>query len=62
MGAVSSRGGVIAIPRGTCTGYVFVTPEYNHGTSGALKNAIDYLYAEWRSVSLEFKSCRQPAG
>lgn len=28
-------------------GYVFVTPEYNHSTSGALKNAIDYLYAEW---------------
>jgi NAD(P)H-dependent FMN reductase len=26
-------------------GYVFVTPEYNHGTSGALKNAIDYLTA-----------------
>ena len=24
--------------------YVFVTPEYNHGTSAALKNAIDYLY------------------
>src|SRR5262245_24571822 len=23
--------------------YVFVTPEYNHSTSGALKNAIDYL-------------------
>ena len=23
--------------------YVFVTPEYNHGPSGALKNAIDYL-------------------
>jgi len=28
-------------------GYVFVTPEYNHATSGALKNAIDFLYAEW---------------
>src|SRR5579863_5867005 len=28
-------------------GYVFVTPEYNHGTSGALKNAIDFLYDEW---------------
>jgi NAD(P)H-dependent FMN reductase len=28
-------------------GYVFVTPEYNHGVSGALKNAIDYLYHEW---------------
>src|SRR5919199_6213044 len=27
-------------------GYVFVTPEYNHGTSGALKNAIDFLFAE----------------
>src|SRR5205085_7211573 len=27
--------------------YVFVTPEYNHGTSGALKNAIDFLYKEW---------------
>src|SRR4030067_508317 len=29
--------------------YVFVTPEYNHGTSGALKNAIDYLYQEWNN-------------
>ena len=28
-------------------GFVFVTPEYNHSTSGVLKNAIDYLYAEW---------------
>jgi NAD(P)H-dependent FMN reductase len=28
-------------------GYVFVTPEYNHSTSGVLKNAIDYLYTEW---------------
>ena len=26
-------------------GFVFVTPEYNHSTSGVLKNAIDYLYA-----------------
>jgi NAD(P)H-dependent FMN reductase len=26
-----------------------VTPEYNHSTSGALKNAIDYLYAEWNN-------------
>ena len=22
----------------------FVTPDYNHGPSGALKNAIDFLY------------------
>ena len=26
-----------------------MTPEYNHGTSGALKNAIDYLYKEWNN-------------
>ncbi|SDM15129.1 NADPH-dependent FMN reductase [Nonomuraea jiangxiensis] len=27
--------------------FVFVTPEYNSAIPGALKNAIDYLYAEW---------------
>lgn len=30
-------------------GYIFVTPEYNHSTSGVLKNAIDYLYTEWNN-------------
>jgi NAD(P)H-dependent FMN reductase len=30
-------------------GFVFVTPEYNHSTSGVLKNAIDYLQAEWNN-------------
>ncbi len=34
--------------------YVFVTPEYNHGTSGALKNAIDYLYHEWTNKAAGF--------
>jgi len=34
--------------------YVFVTPEYNHSTSGALKNAIDYLYAEWNNKAAGF--------
>jgi NAD(P)H-dependent FMN reductase len=29
--------------------YIFVTPEYNHAISGALKNAIDYLYREWNN-------------
>ncbi|MBL7255989.1 NADPH-dependent FMN reductase [Paractinoplanes lichenicola] len=28
-------------------GFVIVTPEYNHSVPGALKNALDYLYAEW---------------
>lgn len=31
-------------------GYVFVTPEYNHGTSAALQNAIDFLYQEWINI------------
>jgi NAD(P)H-dependent FMN reductase len=35
-------------------GYVFVTPEYNHATSGALKNAIDYLYNEWNNKAAGF--------
>jgi NAD(P)H-dependent FMN reductase len=35
-------------------GYVFVTPEYNHSTSGALKNALDYLYAEWNNKAAGF--------
>src|SRR5215470_15264941 len=26
--------------------FIFVTPEYNHGICGALKNAIDYLFRE----------------
>ncbi|MCW8409589.1 NAD(P)H-dependent oxidoreductase [Legionella sp. PATHC035] len=36
--------------------FVFVTPEYNHGTSGALKNAIDYLYKEWNNKVAGFVS------
>lgn len=35
-------------------GYVFVTPEYNHGISGALKNAIDFLYGEWNNKAAGF--------
>jgi NAD(P)H-dependent FMN reductase len=35
-------------------GYVFVTPEYNHSTSGVLKNAIDFLYAEWNNKAAGF--------
>lgn len=37
-------------------GYVFVTPEYNHGIPGALKNAIDYLYPEWNNKAAGFIS------
>jgi len=37
-------------------GFVFVTPEYNHSTSGVLKNAIDYLYKEWNDKAAAFVS------
>jgi NAD(P)H-dependent FMN reductase len=41
---------------GSFDAYVFVTPEYNHGISGALKNAIDYLYREWNNKAAGFVS------
>src|SRR6476646_8616407 len=41
---------------GSFDGFVFVTPEYNHGTSGALKNAIDFLFAEWNNKAAGFVS------
>jgi NAD(P)H-dependent FMN reductase len=38
----------------TFDAFVFVTPEYNHGISGALKNAIDFLYREWNNKAAGF--------
>ncbi len=35
-------------------GYVLVTPEYNHSTSAALKDALDYLYREWHDKAVAF--------
>ncbi|MEH0935812.1 NADPH-dependent FMN reductase [Micromonospora psammae] len=37
-------------------GFIMVTPEYNHSTSGALKNAIDFLYSEWTNKAIGFVS------
>lgn len=42
--------------------YVFVTPEYNHSTSGALKNAIDFLYQEWNNKAAGFVSYGSAGG
>jgi NAD(P)H-dependent FMN reductase len=36
--------------------FIFVTPEYNHGTSAALKNAIDFLFHEWNDKAAGFVS------
>lgn len=37
-------------------GFIFVTPEYNHAMPAALKNAIDYLFAEWHDKAAGFVS------
>lgn len=33
---------------------IFVTPEYNHGMSASIKNAIDQLYFEWLDKPVGF--------
>jgi NAD(P)H-dependent FMN reductase len=42
--------------------FVFVTPEYNHGPSGALKNAIDFLFREWNNKAAGFVSYGSSGG
>jgi NAD(P)H-dependent FMN reductase len=42
--------------------YVFVTAEYNHGIPGALKNAIDFLFAEWNNKAAGFVSYGSVSG
>jgi NAD(P)H-dependent FMN reductase len=36
--------------------YVIVMPEYNYGFNAAIKNAIDYLNAEWQHKPVGFAS------
>jgi NAD(P)H-dependent FMN reductase len=34
--------------------FIMVTPEYNHSTSGVLKNALDHLWPEWNNKPVGF--------
>lgn len=43
-------------------GFVFVVPEYNRSLPAALKNALDYLYAEWHDKAAGFVSYGIDAG
>jgi NAD(P)H-dependent FMN reductase len=43
-------------------GFIFVTPEYNHGVPASLKNAIDFLADEWRYKPVAFISYGAEAG
>jgi NAD(P)H-dependent FMN reductase len=36
--------------------FIFVVPEYNYGFNAAIKNAIDYLNAEWQHKAVGFVS------
>jgi NAD(P)H-dependent FMN reductase len=42
--------------------FVFVTPEYNRSIPAVLKNAIDFLYAEWTDKAAGFVSYGADAG
>ena len=46
----------------TADGFIIVTPEYNHGYSAVLKNAIDYVYDGWNKKPVAFVSYGGPAG
>ena len=47
---------------GEADGYILVSPEYNHGYSSALKNAIDYVYSQWNNKPVGFVSYGGNAG
>lgn len=42
--------------------YIMISPEYNHGTSGALKNALDVVYREWNNKPVGFISYGSAGG
>jgi NAD(P)H-dependent FMN reductase len=42
--------------------FVMVAPEYNHGYTAVLKNAIDWLYGEWISKPVGFVSYGNAGG
>ena len=39
---------------GEADGYIMVTPEYNHGYSAVLKNALDWVFPEWNGKPAGF--------
>jgi NAD(P)H-dependent FMN reductase len=47
---------------GASDGYVITTAEYNYGSAAVLKNAIDWVYPEWRRKPVSFISWGSAAG
>ncbi len=47
---------------GRADAFVVIAPEYNHGYTAVLKNAIDHLYAEWVRKPIAFVSYGSAGG
>lgn len=47
---------------GEADGYIMVTPEYNHGYSAVLKNALDWVFPEWNGKPVGFVSYGNAGG
>ena len=47
---------------GEADGYIMVAPEYNHGYSAVLKNALDWVFPEWNGKPLGFVSYGNAGG
>lgn len=66
----SANNGVYENPRGAAwakrvgeaDGYLFITPEYNHGPTAVLKNALDWVDDEWHFKPAGFVSYGGAAG
>lgn len=43
-------------------GFIIISPEYNHGYTAVLKNALDYVYKEWNRKAVGFVSYGGVAG
>jgi len=47
---------------GEADAYILVSPEYNHGPSAVIKNALDYAYKEWNHKPVGFVSYGSAGG
>jgi NAD(P)H-dependent FMN reductase len=62
--SLSMKPGVYADPVGAkwaakiaeADAYIVISPEYNHGPSAVVKNALDYAYTEWNHKPIAFIS------
>lgn len=58
----NSKGAAWAKRVGEADAYLFIAPEYNHGPTAVLKNALDWVDAEWHFKPAGFVSYGGAAG